>query len=242
MNRRHFLTMGMGLLSSSALLKTAQALEPTPVPTAPAIVPAKPSNGRAYTLPSLPYAENALNPVISSETMSYHYGKHHQAYVNKLNELVVGTPFADMPLDMVVAATAKDSQHKAIFNNAAQTWNHNFYWQSLKPNGGGEPPAALKAKLESSFGSVEAAKKALADAAMTQFGSGWAWLVADGDKLKVVQTSNADVPFTNGLKPLLTIDVWEHAYYIDYRNKRADYVNALLDKLINWEFALKNLG
>ena len=242
MNRRHFLTMGMGLLSSSALLKTAQALESTPVPTAPTIVPAKPSNGGAYTLPSLPYAENALNPVISSETMSYHYGKHHQAYVNKLNELVVGTPFADMPLDMVVAATAKDSQHKAIFNNAAQTWNHNFYWQSLKPNGGGEPPAALKAKLESSFGSVEAAKKALADAAMTQFGSGWAWLVADVDKLKVVQTSNADVPFTNGLKPLLTIDVWEHAYYIDYRNKRADYVNALLDKLINWEFALKNLG
>ena len=242
MNRRHFLTMGMGLLSSSALLKTAQALEPMPVSTAPAIVPAKPSNGGAYTLPLLPYAENALNPVISSETMSYHYGKHHQAYVNKLNELVVGTPFADMPLDMVVAATAKDSQHKAIFNNAAQTWNHNFYWQSLKPNGGGEPPAALKAKLESSFGSVEAAKKALADAAMTQFGSGWAWLVADGDKLKVVQTSNADVPFTNGLKPLLTIDVWEHAYYIDYRNKRADYVNALLDKLINWEFALKNLG
>lgn len=136
MNRRHFLTMGMGLLSSSALLKTAQALESTPVPTAPTIVPAKPSNGGAYTLPSLPYAENALNPVISSETMSYHYGKHHQAYVNKLNELVVGTPFADMPLDMVVAATAKDSQHKAIFNNAAQTWNHNFYWQSLKPNGG----------------------------------------------------------------------------------------------------------
>ena len=234
MNRRHFLTMGMGLLSSSALLKTAQALESTPVPTAPTIVPAKPSNGGAYTLPSLPYAENALNPVISSETMSYHYGKHHQAYVNKLNELVVGTPFADMPLDMVVAATAKDSQHKAIFNNAAQTWNHNFYWQSLKPNGGGEPPAALKAKLESSFGSVEAAKKALADAAMTQFGSGWAWLVADGDKLKVVQTSNADVPFTNGLKPLLTIDVWEHAYYIDYRNRRADYVAALWE-LVDWD-------
>ena len=242
MNRRHFLTMSMGLLSSSALLKTAQALEPTLAPTAPAIMPAKPSHSGAYTLPPLPYAENALNPVISSETMSYHYGKHHQAYVNKLNELVVGTPFADMPLDMVIAATAKDSQHKAIFNNAAQTWNHNFYWQSLKPNGGGEPPAALKAKLESSFGSVDAAKKALADAAMTQFGSGWAWLVADGDKLKVVQTTNADVPFTEGLKPLLNIDVWEHAYYIDYRNKRADYVNALLDKLINWEFALKNLG
>ena len=241
-SRRHFLTLGLGLLASSTLLKTAHAVDANNPPTEPPVLPPKPSNGGAYTLPALPYAENALNPVISSETMSYHYGKHHQAYVNKLNELVVGTPFADMPLDMIVAATAKDSQHKAIFNNAAQTWNHNFYWQSLKPNGGGEPPAALKAKLESSFGSVEAAKKALADAAMTQFGSGWAWLVADGDKLKVVQTSNADVPFTNGLKPLLTIDVWEHAYYIDYRNKRADYVNALLDKLINWEFALKNLG
>ena len=241
-NRRHFLTLGLGFLASSAFFKTVQAADANNPPTEPPVLPPKPSNGGAYSLPILSYAENALNPVISTETISYHYGKHHQAYVNKLNELVAGTAFADMPLDMLIAATAKDSQHKAIFNNAAQTWNHNFYWQSLKPNGGGEPPAALKTKLESSFGSVDAAKKALADAAMTQFGSGWAWLVADGDKLKVVQTTNADVPFTEGLKPLLNIDVWEHAYYIDYRNKRADYVNALLDKLINWEFALKNLG
>jgi Fe-Mn family superoxide dismutase len=241
-NRRHFLTLGLGFLASSAFFKTVQAADANNPPTEPPVLPPKPSNGGAYSLSVLPYAENALNPVISTETISYHYAKHHQAYVNKLNELVAGTAFADMPLDMLIAATAKDSQHKAIFNNAAQTWNHNFYWQSLKPNGGGEPPAALKTKLESSFGSVDAAKKALADAAMTQFGSGWAWLVADGDKLKVVQTTNADVPFTEGLKPLLNIDVWEHAYYIDYRNKRADYVNALLDKLINWEFALKNLG
>ena len=190
----------------------------------------------------MPYAQNALEPVISSNTLSFHYGKHHQAYVDNLNKAIAGTEYADMPLEKIITATVGNKDKTAIFNNAAQNWNHTFYWNSLKPNGGGEPPAALKAKLEAAFGSVDAAKKELATAATSQFGSGWAWLVQEGDKLKVVKTPNAEVPFTAGQKPLLTIDVWEHAYYLDYQNKRADYVNAVLDKLINWEFALQNMG
>jgi Fe-Mn family superoxide dismutase len=146
-----------------------------------------------------------------------------------------------MPLEKVVSATAGKPDKVAIFNNAAQTWNHTFYWQSLKPKGGGEPPAALKQKIEASFGSLEACKKELANAAVTQFASGWAWLVKDGDKLKVVKTGNADTPITQTAKPLLTIDVWEHAYYLDYQNRRADYVNSVIEKLINWEFAAENL-
>ena len=142
----------------------------------------------------------------------------------------------------IVTATAGKADKSAIFNNAAQDWNHTFYWRSLQPNGGGEPPAALMQKIEASFGNLDVCKKELAAAATTQFGSGWAWLVADGDKLKVVKTGNAETPMTTGLKPLLTIDVWEHAYYLDYQNRRADYVNAVLDKLINWEFAAENLG
>jgi Fe-Mn family superoxide dismutase len=145
-------------------------------------------------------------------------------------------------LTTIITATAGKADKSAIFNNAAQDWNHTFYWRSLQPNGGGEPPAALMQKIEASFGNLDVCKKELAAAATTQFGSGWAWLVADGDKLKVVKTGNAETPMTTGLKPLLTIDVWEHAYYLDYQNRRADYVNAVLDKLINWEFAAENLG
>jgi Fe-Mn family superoxide dismutase len=193
-------------------------------------------------LPPLPYAEDALAPVVSANTLGFHYGKHHKAYVDNLNRLIAGTDLADLPLDKIVLASAGKADRVAIFNNAAQAWNHSFYWKSLRPNGGGEPPAALRKKIEDSFGSVDALKKELLTAATAQFGSGWAWLVVDGDKLKVVKTGNADLPFTAGLKPLLTIDVWEHAYYLDYQNRRADYVNALLDKLINWEFALANLG
>lgn len=196
----------------------------------------------ALTLPPLPYADNALDPVISANTMSFHYGKHHKGYVDNLNKLVTGTEFADLSLEKIIAATAGQTEKSAIFNNAAQIWNHTFYWRSLRQNGGGEPPAALKQKIEASFGSVDACKKELLTAATTQFGSGWAWLVLDGDKLKVVKTSNADSPLTTGMKPLLTIDVWEHAYYLDYQNRRADYVNAVLDKLINWGFAADNLG
>jgi len=195
----------------------------------------------AYALPSLPYAENALEPIISAKTISFHYGKHHKGYVDNLNKLVAGTEFAGMSIDKIITATAGKADKAAIFNNAAQAWNHAFYWNSLSPNGGGEVPAMLKKKIEESFGAVDACKKELATAATTQFGSGWAWLVLDGDKLKVIKTSNADSPLTKGMKPLLTIDVWEHAYYLDYQNRRADHVNAVIDKLINWRFAAENL-
>ncbi|RPJ07759.1 MAG: superoxide dismutase [Deltaproteobacteria bacterium] len=195
-----------------------------------------------HVLPPLPYADNALDPVISANTIGFHYGKHHKAYVDNLNKLVAGTDFANLPLEKIITQTAGKADKTAIFNNAAQTWNHTFYWRSLRPKGGGEPPAGLKQKIEASFGTLDACKQELATAAMAQFGSGWTWLVLDGTKLKVVKTANADGPVTTGMKPLLTIDVWEHAYYLDYQNRRADYVNAVLDKLINWEFALENAG
>jgi len=194
-----------------------------------------------HVLPALPYADNALDPVISANTISFHYGKHHKTYVDNLNNLVTGTEFADLPLEKIVTQAAGKADKTAIFNNAAQTWNHTFYWNSMKPNGGGEPPAALKQKITESFGSLDACKKEIAAACMGQFGSGWAWLVLDGGKVKVVKTGNADVPLTAGLKPLLTVDVWEHAYYLDYQNRRADYAAAVLDKIINWDFAAKNL-
>ncbi len=192
-------------------------------------------------LPPLPWAENSLAPVISAQTIAFHYGKHHKGYVENLNKLVAGTPLADLSLEAIIKESFAQSK-TAIFNNAAQVWNHSFYWHSLKPNGGGEPPAALRDKMIDAFGGVAECKKALAEAAMSQFGSGWAWLVAEGGKLKVIRTPNAETPLTGPAKPLLTIDVWEHAYYLDYQNRRADYVQAVLDKLINWEFALQNLG
>jgi len=192
-------------------------------------------------LPPLPYAVNALEPVISAETLSFHHGKHQQAYVDNVNKMIVGTELAGLRLDQIVTATVGKAERASIFNNAAQAWNHSFYWHCLKPKGGGEPPAALKAKMEMAFGSVDACKKELANQAVAQFGSGWAWLVLEGSKLKVVKTANADTPFTQGLKPLLAIDVWEHAYYLDYQNRRADHVNAVIDKLMNWEFARVNL-
>jgi Fe-Mn family superoxide dismutase len=193
-----------------------------------------------FTLPPLPYADTALAPVISAQTIGFHYGKHHKTYVDNLNKLVPGTEFEGKSLVEIVNATAGKADKAGFFNNAAQVWNHTFYWNSLAPTGGGEPPAELKQKIEAAFGSVEACKKELASAAVSQFGSGWVWLVLDGGVLKVVKTANAEVPMTLGFKPLLTIDVWEHAYYLDYQNRRADYANAVLDKLINWEFALQN--
>ncbi|MDD5129365.1 MAG: superoxide dismutase [Candidatus Omnitrophica bacterium] len=195
-----------------------------------------------YVLLPLPYAQNALEPVISENTISFHYGKHYKGYVDNLNKLVAGTELAGMSLEEIIIATSGKADKTAIFNNASQAWNHAFYWNSLAPEGGGEVPSTLKVKIEASFGSVDACKKELAAAATSQFGSGWAWLVLDGDKLKVVKTGNADSPLTKGMKPLLTIDVWEHAYYLDYQNRRADYVNAVIDKLINWDFAADNLG
>jgi Fe-Mn family superoxide dismutase len=195
-----------------------------------------------HVLPPLPYAEDALEPVITAKTISFHYSKHHKGYVDNLNKLIAGTEYADLSLEKIITSTAERPERTAIFNNAAQAWNHAFYWNSLTPNGGGEPPAALKQKIEASFGSVDDCKKELASAAVSQFGSGWAWLVLDGGVLKVVKTANANIPMTMGFTPLLTIDVWEHAYYLDYQNRRVDYANAVLDKLINWEFALQNVG
>ncbi|MBS1134368.1 MAG: superoxide dismutase [Burkholderiaceae bacterium] len=195
-----------------------------------------------HALPPLPYAENALEPVISARTVSFHYGKHHQGYVDNLNKLVAGTKFADLSLEQIVAGSAGRPELSAIFNNSAQAWNHAFYWQSMSPSGGGHPPAALRQRIETSFGSVDGCRTELAKAAVSQFGSGWAWLVLDGDRIRVVGTANAEVPLTQGMKPLLVIDVWEHAYYLDHQNRRADYVQAVLDKLINWEFALQNAG
>ena len=193
-------------------------------------------------LPSLPYAEHALAPAISAQTLRFHYGKHHQGYVDNLNKLIAGTEYAGLPLEKIITETSGLPEKTAIFNNAAQIWNHTFYWESMMPKGGGDPPAALKRKMEASFGSVAACKKELHNAAVSQFGSGWAWLVLDGDTLKVMRTANADVPLTAGMKPVLTIDVWEHAYYLDYQNRRADYVSAILDHLINWGFALQNVS
>ena len=194
-----------------------------------------------FSLMKLPYPDNGLDPVISAITIGFHYGKHHKGYVDNLNKLVAGTELAEMPLAKVVAATAGSADRTAVFNNAAQVWNHDFYWSSLKPSGGGEPPAELAKRMEAAFGSVGACKAELKKAALGQFGSGWAWLALDGDKLVVTKTGNADNPMTKGLKPLVTIDVWEHAYYLDYQNRRADYVQAVLDKLINWGFAAENL-
>ncbi|OPY85926.1 MAG: Superoxide dismutase (Fe) [Syntrophorhabdus sp. PtaU1.Bin153] len=194
----------------------------------------------SHVLPPLPYPENALEPIITARTIGFHYGKHHRGYVDNLNKLVAGTEYASLPLERIIAASARHQDKTAIFNNAAQVWNHTFYWKSMKPKGGGEPPTALKQMMADSFGSVDDCKKEFASAAVSQFGSGWAWLVLAGNKLKIVKTANADTPLTANIKPLLTIDVWEHAYYLDYQNRRADYVNAVLDRLINWEFALEN--
>ena len=199
------------------------------------------STSLPLSLPALPWAENALEPVISAKTISFHYGKHHKTYVENANKLIVGTELADLPLDQIVRATAGKADRVGIFNNAAQAWNHTFYWKSLKPKGGGEPPASLKRLMEGSFGGVDQCRKELSKAAVGQFGSGWAWLVQDGEKLKVLKTPDAHTPLTGGPKPLLTIDVWEHAYYLDYQNRRVAYVNALIEKLANWGFAADNL-
>lgn len=198
----------------------------------------------ALQLPALPYAQDALAPVISAQTISFHYGKHHQGYVNTLNKLLAGTPLAGKPLEEVVRESAGKSDLVAVFNNAAQIWNHSFYWQSLAPVGqGGKPSAALAAALTKAFGSPEACNAALTEAALKQFGSGWAWLVAEKGELRIMKTPNADTPLTQpGVAPLLTVDVWEHAYYLDWQNRRADYVKAVLDKLANWSFASANFA
>jgi superoxide dismutase, Fe-Mn family len=195
-----------------------------------------------FTLPKLPYAEDALDPVVSAKTISFHYGKHHAAYITNLNGLIKGTPYEGMSLVDIVKKSAKDEKAKGVFNNSAQSWNHEFYWNSMAPQGG-EPSGKILDALKSSFGGVAEFKDAFHKAAVAQFGSGWAWLVKGSDgKLKITTTSNADTPIAHGETPLFTADVWEHAYYLDYQNRRPDHVKAWLDKLANWSFAEKNLG
>jgi superoxide dismutase, Fe-Mn family len=205
-------------------------------------VPSARFSSPKHELPALPFAHDALEPVISAKTLSFHYDKHHKGYVDKLNSLVVGTPFADLSLEDLIVQTAGKTEHAAIFNNAAQAWNHTFYWRSLAPNGGGDRvPTALHEKIRTSFGTLTKLKEQFVQAAIEQFGSGWAWLVLDSAELRVIKTGNSDDPLPKQLKPLLTIDVWEHAYYLDYQNRRADYAHAILDRLINWEFAAENI-
>lgn len=191
------------------------------------------------TLPELPYAKDALEPHISAETLEYHHDKHHAAYVNKLNELLPGSGLEGKELDDIIKMAAKDDSKATIFNQAAQVWNHTFYWNCMTPNGGGEATGDLKAKIEEAFGSYAKFREEFKNAAVGQFGSGWAWLVADsvGGKLSIMKTSNADTPMVHGKVAVLTCDVWEHAYYIDYRNRRPDYVDTFLDKLVNWDYA-----
>jgi Fe-Mn family superoxide dismutase len=191
----------------------------------------------AIELPPLPYAGDALAPHISKETLDFHYGKHHQTYVTKLNELITGTAHDGKSLEEIV----KNSQGP-VFNNAAQVWNHTFYWKSMKPKGGGQPTGPIAAAITEAFKSYEVFRKEFSDAAITQFGSGWAWLVKDGGKLKIVKTPNAETPITTAAKPLLTIDVWEHAYYIDYRNARPKYIDTFMEHLVNWDFANANFS
>ena len=191
-----------------------------------------------YTLPELPYAKDALAPHISAETLEFHHGKHHQTYVTNLNNLVPGTEYAGLSLEEII----KKAPAGGIFNNAAQIWNHTFYWHSLAPNGGGAPTGALASAIDSTFGSFDKFKEEFTKCAVTTFGSGWAWLVKNADgSLAIVSTSNAGCPLTAGQTPLLTCDVWEHAYYIDYRNVRPKYVEAFWS-LVNWEFAAKNFA
>jgi Fe-Mn family superoxide dismutase len=195
-----------------------------------------------FILSPLPFAKSALEPHISSQTLDFHYGKHHQAYIDNLNKLVAGTVLETAPLEDIIMKTAGSISQVAIFNNAAQVYNHDFFWKSLRPADATlEPPIRLMAALESSFGSFDSFLNEFKAAALGQFGSGWAWLVKDGEVLKIIKTANADTPIAHGLKPLLAIDVWEHAYYLDYQNRRADFVEAILRNLLNWDFAEKNL-
>lgn len=195
----------------------------------------------AFELPSLPYEKDALAPYMSSETLDFHHGKHHQTYVTNLNNLVKDSDMQDASLEDIVVKSYKDSSMAGIFNNAGQHWNHILFWQCMKPNGGGAMPSELENRINSDFGSVDQFKEAFVQAGTTQFGSGWAWLAIDNGKLVVTKSANASNPLVDGMKPILGCDVWEHSYYIDYRNKRPDYLKAFLDNLVNWEFVASQL-
>lgn len=196
----------------------------------------------SITLPPLPYANGALAPHISENTLNYHYGKHHQAYVTNLNNLLTDSPLAGKTLDEIIHASFNKADLAGVFNNAAQVWNHTFYWNSMKPNGGGEPSGKVADMINQAFGSFAIFKDEFKKAATTQFGSGWAWLVLDNGHLKITKTGNADLPMVHGQKALLTCDVWEHAYYLDYQNLRPNYVDVFLNHLVNWDFVESNLN
>ncbi len=231
-NRRSFL----GSAAGAVLAATAVSSQGFP-----AII----GQAAPRVFPPLPYAEDALAPVISAQTVNIHYNRHHKGYFDPVNKLTAGTPLAEASLEEIMMKSYKtsDKTSPSLFNMAAQVWNHTFYWNSLNPKGGGKPSGKLADKINESFGDFDKFRKQFADVTISQFGTGWGWLVADKKgKLSIVKTGDAENPMLQGLKPLLTIDVWEHAYYLDYQNKRADYVNAVLDKLINWDFAAQNLG
>jgi Fe-Mn family superoxide dismutase len=196
----------------------------------------------AFELPALPYPRDALEPYISASTLDFHHGKHHKTYVDTLNRLVEDKPEAEMSLEEIIVATHHDDSKTMIFNNAAQVWNHNFFWSCLNKEGGGEPEGDLKKAIGHDFGGVDKFAKEFKEAATTQFGSGWAWLVFDAGRLKVIKTANAVNPIAGGQTALATCDVWEHAYYLDYQNRRPDFVQAFLDNLINWDFVAENFA
>jgi superoxide dismutase, Fe-Mn family len=189
----------------------------------------------------LPYAQNALEPYISAATMGYHYGKHHAAYVASANKLINGSPFAGKTSAEIIALTAGKAENAAVFNNVAQAFNHAFFWKSMKPNGGGEPTGKLAERINASFGNFDTFKKAFLEAAKSRFGSGWVWIIQEGETLKIETTGNADTPIAHGAKPVFCVDVWEHAYYLDYQNRRSEFVETLLDKLANWDFVASQL-
>jgi Fe-Mn family superoxide dismutase len=195
-----------------------------------------------HTLPNLPYDINALEPHISAQTLTFHHGKHHQTYVTNLNNLIQNTEFQDKSLEEIIFATATIPEKVGIFNNAAQVWNHTFFWNCMKPGGGGQPTGELKMLIEKTFGSYETFAAEFKQAAITQFGSGWAWLVVEKGNLRIMKTANADLPMVHGATALLTCDVWEHAYYLDYQNRRPDYVDTFLTHLVNWDFVASHLN
>jgi superoxide dismutase, Fe-Mn family len=199
------------------------------------------SGGSRFELPSLPYAFEALEPHLTARTMGFHYSKHHRAYLDNLNALLTGTPWLGQPLEDILLAIADAPKQSALFNNAAQAWNHAFFWQCMAPSGGGPPSERIGALIKKSFGSREEFNMAFVATALAQFGSGWVWLVQDGQVLSIVKTANADTPIAHGAHVLLTCDVWEHAYYLDYQNRRKDYVQSFLDHLVNWTFAESRL-
>jgi len=196
----------------------------------------------AISLPTLPYAENALEPHYSAKTISFHYGKHHKTYVDNLNKLIAGTPLESKSLEEIILASAGDSSKAGLFNNAAQVWNHTFFWNGMRAGGGGRPKGDLAARIDSTFGGYEKFAEQFKAAAVGRFGSGWAWLVLDGGALKITSTANADTPMASKQTALLTVDVWEHAYYLDYQNRRPDFVQAFLDHLVNWDFVAAGLA